>query len=171
MSTPGGALRTHGMRPSRLVDVDVPAQYQTRSFLALRNEWYRRLEREGIEVDEAGFVPKRERKRKGPQFGNPQRYGLPIDNELDLVAAERVNTERFGGPRACWNLENAEFWQLMAEQVEALPYSYFGKTFLRRWAELGDVKTAAAETGVSRWRARQIHERFVELLKRKKVLR
>jgi hypothetical protein len=160
------------MQRSLVQDIDVPAQYRTRSFLALRNEWYRRLEREGVEVDEPGFVPRRERKRKGPQLGNPVRYGNPqFEPEVDLEAAERVNAERFGGPRACWNLENAEFWQLMAEQVEALPWSYFGKTFLRRWAEIGDIKTAAADTGVPRWRARQIHERFVELLKRKRVLR
>lgn len=166
MSTAAGAMRTHGMRPS-LSHGEMPS-YATRAFVKLRDEWYRKLEAEGFEIDEVGFAPARERRRKGPQGADVDRYR--IGGEADAETMERVNAAHFGGPRVVWDLDNAEYWRLMAEHVEALPALYLGKAFLRRWAEIGDISTAASETGVSRWRARQIHERFVLLLKRKRVL-
>lgn len=146
--------------------------YVTPKFTALRNEWYRRLEREGMEIDETGYKSDRERRRKGPASGDPLRYEQYDADGADgtAEAAERVNARKFGGPRLVWDLDNAEYWRLMSEQVEALPWTYFGKTLLRRWAEIGDVRAAAKDLGISRWRARQIHERFITLLKRKRVL-
>jgi predicted metal-dependent phosphotriesterase family hydrolase len=59
----------------------------------------------------------------------------------------------------------------MSAQVEALPATYKGRAFLRRWAAIGDVKTAAEDVRLSRWHARRVHERFIAMLKRKGVLR
>lgn len=164
------------MRPSALIQNE-RAPWMTPAFVKQRNEWYRRLEAEGMEIEEAEFVPRRQRKRKGPAHGDVGHYKgfMPevgkLDGETDTDTADRANAARFGGPRAVWNMENADFWRLMSEYVEALPWGYYGKTLLRRWAEIGDLKTAAAETGIGRWKARRVLDEFMNLLKRKKVLR
>lgn len=155
-------------------EMPVPS-YVTPKFTALRNEWYRRLEREGFEVDEPGYKSARERRRKGPALADPQRYvannsAYAAGAITDEAIIEHANTYRFGGPRLVWDLDNAEYWRLMSAQVEALPHCYKGKAFLRRWAEIGDVRTAAADVGISRWHGRKLHERFMAVLKRKKVL-
>lgn len=152
MSMAAGALRTHGMRPSALVQAP-PPRFASREFIALRNDWYRRLEAEGHEIEEYGYTPSRLRRRKGVPLGN-----------MNIYSTARSESE------SPWDLDNAEYWRLMSAEVEALPDCYRGKAFLRRWAEIGDVRTAAEETGVSRWHGRKIHERFIQLLKRKRVL-
>lgn len=169
MSMAAGALRTHGMRPSALVQAP-PPRFASREFMALRNDWYRRLEAEGHEIEEYGYTPTRLRRRKG----------------IPLGAVGIYSTARSEG-QSCWDQGDAEHWRVMSEQVErlwdgdywrviraqvnALPAVYRGMEFLRRWAEIGDVNTAAHDVGISRWRARKIHQRFILLLKRKRVLK
>lgn len=155
-------------RPSTVAGTLPP--YMTKALLAERNAWYRRLEAEGMDIDEVGFRPHRQRKRKGIPLGN-----------MNIYSTARSEAA------SCWDQGDAEHWRVMSEQVErlwdgdywrvikaqvnALPAVYRGMEFLRRWAEIGDVNTAAHDVGISRWRARKIHQRFVLLLKRKGVLK
>lgn len=151
--------------------VTTPAPFKTAAFIAKRNAWYRRLEGEGHQIDELGYKQSRERAKKGPKMGNPLRYGQRDEGDRAEQDADRVNAQHFGRARPVWDLELAEYWRLISGQVEALPDNYKGKRFLRRWAECGEVKTAARDTGVSWWMGRKVHGKFVNLLKRKKVLR
>jgi hypothetical protein len=150
--------------------VDVPAAFRTREFIAERNKWYRRLEAEGHAVDELGYKQSRERAKKGVKMSDPAHADAELYGH-DASAAEQMNVRRFGRPLPAWDLERAEYWRLVAEQVEHLPANYYGTPLLRRWAELGEIKTAAKDTGTTRWKARRIVEKFLLGLKRKGVLR
>lgn len=140
--------------------------------LAERNKWYRILEREGFDIDEPGYVSGRKRRVKGPASADAAHYEAPtLDPDVPLDIAERVNARHFGRPCSVWGLETAEYWRVMAHEAARLPESYKGKRFLVRWAEIGDVKTAAADTGTTRWKGRDFVDRFKALLRQKKVLR
>lgn len=171
MSTHAGARRVHGMGRSEAI-TPTPAVFSSASFLKLRNEWYGKLEREGMEVDEIGYTPIRQRRIKGPARGDAEHYEAPtMEHGVALDVAERVNVRHFGAPRSVWGLDVSEYWRLMSSEAVKLPDSYKGKTFLVRWSEIGDVKTAAAETGTTRWKGRDFVDRFKALLRQKKVLR
>jgi hypothetical protein len=150
--------------------VDVPAAFRTREFVTLRNTWYRKLEADGFAVDELGYKQSRERAKKGPSMIDPA-LREPESYGHDASAAEQMNLRRFGRPLPAWDLARAEYWRLMAEQVEHLPANYYGTPLLRRWAEIGEIKNAARECGITRWKARRIVDRFLLVLKRKGVLR
>lgn len=150
--------------------VDVPAAFRTPAFIAERNAWYRRLEREGFDVDELGYKNGRERAKKGVKLSDVE-HATPESYGHDASAAEQMNVRRFGRPLPAWDLERAEYWRIVAEQVERLPANYYGTPLLRRWAEVGEIKGAARDVGLTRWKARRIVDKFVLVLKRKKVLR